>query len=119
MSQIAFLLAGLALVAGVVVLQPGRADEQSGPACVTTIPPGYRDWRLISVAHEEGTSTVLAPFWATIWRSRPAAILPSVPLGEPSARPYPLRTINSRSPMNSHREKRLLKLAAELTALPF
>ena len=42
------------MVASVVVLQTGRADVQSGPAYVTTIPPGYRDWKLISVAHEEG-----------------------------------------------------------------
>ena len=54
MSRIALLLAGVAMVAGVVVLPTGRADEQPGPAYVTSIPPGYRDWKLISVAHEEG-----------------------------------------------------------------
>jgi len=27
---------------------------ESSPIFVTEIPPGYRDWRLISVAHEEG-----------------------------------------------------------------
>ena len=54
-SQMGFLLvAGVAMVAGVVVLQTGRADVQSGPAYVTTIPRGYRDWKLVSVAHEEG-----------------------------------------------------------------
>ena len=31
-----------------------RADEEAAPIFVTKIPPGYRDWRLISVAHEEG-----------------------------------------------------------------
>ena len=30
------------------------ADEDAAPVFVTRIPPGYRDWRLISVAHEEG-----------------------------------------------------------------
>jgi hypothetical protein len=30
------------------------ADDKSSPNFVTKIPPGYRDWKLISVAHEEG-----------------------------------------------------------------
>ena len=30
-------------------------NQESSPVFVTKIPPGYRDWRLISVAHEEGT----------------------------------------------------------------
>ena len=30
------------------------ADEEAAPIFVTKIPPGYRDWKLISVAHEEG-----------------------------------------------------------------
>jgi len=32
----------------------GQADAAAAPVFVTAIPPGYRDWRLISVAHEEG-----------------------------------------------------------------
>src|SRR6266851_5303807 len=32
----------------------GRADEKSAPVYLTKIPSGYRDWMLISVAHEEG-----------------------------------------------------------------
>jgi hypothetical protein len=32
----------------------GHADEDAAPIFGVTIPPGYRDWRLISVAHEEG-----------------------------------------------------------------
>ena len=32
----------------------GHADEEAAPIFGVTIPPGYRDWRLISVAHEEG-----------------------------------------------------------------
>jgi hypothetical protein len=32
----------------------GRADGETRPIFVTQIPTGYRDWRLISVAHEEG-----------------------------------------------------------------
>ena len=29
-------------------------DDKGSPIFVTKIPPGYRDWKLISVAHEEG-----------------------------------------------------------------
>ena len=32
----------------------GAASQESSPIFVTEIPQGYRDWRLISVAHEEG-----------------------------------------------------------------
>ncbi len=31
-----------------------KSYEKSSPIVVTEIPPGYRDWKLISVAHEEG-----------------------------------------------------------------
>jgi hypothetical protein len=32
----------------------GHADATAPPIYVTKIPAGYRDWRLVSVAHEEG-----------------------------------------------------------------
>jgi Cytochrome P460 len=54
MRQIAFLLVAGAMVTGVVAPGTGHADEQAAPIFVTDIPPGYRDWRVISVAHEEG-----------------------------------------------------------------
>src|SRR5262249_31198741 len=31
-----------------------RAEQAAAPPYVTEMPAGYRDWRLISVAHEEG-----------------------------------------------------------------
>jgi len=31
-----------------------RGDDQAAPIFGVKIPPGYRDWKLISVAHEEG-----------------------------------------------------------------
>jgi len=46
-----------ASVAGVVVHvahASGHADGEAAPIFGIKIPPGYRDWRLISVAHEEG-----------------------------------------------------------------
>ena len=54
MRQITFLLVAAAIVAGVVSLRTGAANAQAAPVFVTKIPPGYRDWRVISVAHEEG-----------------------------------------------------------------
>ena len=57
MRRIAFLLVAVATLASVIaymVPASGQADENSAPVYVTKIPSGYRDWRLISVAHEEG-----------------------------------------------------------------
>ena len=33
---------------------PGHADEEASPIYGITLPQGYRDWKLISVTHEEG-----------------------------------------------------------------
>jgi hypothetical protein len=57
MRQIAFLLVVVAAVASsVAYMAPasGQAEEETAPIFGVKIPPGYRDWRLISVAHEEG-----------------------------------------------------------------
>jgi hypothetical protein len=57
MKHFTFFLAGVAMMAGIVALVAtprGHADEAPAPTSVTEIPNGYRDWRLISVAHEEG-----------------------------------------------------------------
>jgi hypothetical protein len=37
-----------------IAATPGRAYGDTSPAYVTQIPSGYRDWKWISVAHEEG-----------------------------------------------------------------
>jgi hypothetical protein len=55
MRPIAFLLAGIAALAGVFAFTAPAANQEGTPMFVTDIPPGYRDWRLISVAHEEGS----------------------------------------------------------------
>jgi hypothetical protein len=34
---------------------PGHAEDEASPVLGGKIPAGYRDWRLISVAHEEGS----------------------------------------------------------------
>jgi hypothetical protein len=55
MKRIAFLLVAVATVAGALAFTrpaSGHADEKA--IFENKIPPGYRDWRLISVAHEAG-----------------------------------------------------------------
>ena len=57
MKRIALLLVAVAAVAGIVAFTAaasGRADEEASPIFGITNPPGYRDWTLISVAHEAG-----------------------------------------------------------------
>ena len=55
MKRIVFLLVAVAAVAGALAaMSPasGAADDEAAPIFGIVIPPGYRDWRLISVAHE-------------------------------------------------------------------
>jgi hypothetical protein len=57
MSRIVFvLIAFIALVGTVAYIAPasGLADGEAAPIFGIKIPSGYRDWKLISVAHEEG-----------------------------------------------------------------
>ncbi|HEX3681764.1 MAG TPA: cytochrome P460 family protein [Bryobacteraceae bacterium] len=57
MKRITFALVVAGTLAGVFAsLGPasGQTDKQADPAFVNTIPPGYRGWSLISVAHEAG-----------------------------------------------------------------
>ena len=57
MKWIAFLLIAVATGAGVFVLTApasGQGGGEAVPIFGIKIPPGYRDWRLVSVAHEEG-----------------------------------------------------------------
>jgi len=56
MRGIAYLLVAVVVLSGVVYIAhaSGRSDEQAAPMFGIKIPPGYRDWKLISVAHEEG-----------------------------------------------------------------
>jgi Cytochrome P460 len=44
---------GLTVFAG-LPLVPGHADEEASPIYGIKLPAGYRDWRLIAVAREEG-----------------------------------------------------------------
>jgi hypothetical protein len=53
MKRIAFLLVVVGTLASVVA-SSAPADDAAAPIFGGTPPPGYRDWKLISVAHEEG-----------------------------------------------------------------
>jgi len=57
MKGLAYLLVAVVAMTGVVVYMAqasGRSNEDADPIFGIKIPPGYRDWKLISVAHEEG-----------------------------------------------------------------
>ena len=54
MRRIVFVLVSVVALAGVIVYTAPAANQEGAPIFVTNIPPGYHDWRLISVAHEEG-----------------------------------------------------------------
>jgi hypothetical protein len=59
MKRISLLVVAVATAAVVFSLMPlpaGRADNEAAPIFGIKIPPGYRDWRLISVAHEAGNN---------------------------------------------------------------
>jgi hypothetical protein len=56
-KRIGFFLATIATVAVVVASiapETGHADQQAAPTFVKEVPPGYRDWKVVSVAHEAG-----------------------------------------------------------------
>src|ERR1700676_3064116 len=58
MRGITFLLGAVVALTVVVVYEAhpsGHSDGEAAPIYGVKIPPGYRDWRLISVAHEEGS----------------------------------------------------------------
>jgi hypothetical protein len=57
MRRITFSLIAFAALASLIACMVpafGQADANSAPVFVTKIPAGYRDWRLVSIAHEEG-----------------------------------------------------------------
>jgi hypothetical protein len=57
MRRIVLVLFAVATLAGAIAdtaPASGQVDGKAAPIFVTGIPPGYRDWRLISVAREEG-----------------------------------------------------------------
>jgi hypothetical protein len=57
MRWITYLLVAAVALSGVVVYiahASGNADGEAAPIFGIKVPPGFRDWKLISVAHEAG-----------------------------------------------------------------
>jgi hypothetical protein len=57
MKRIALLFLAVVALSGIVAFKvhaSGQADGEASPIFGIKIPPGYRDWKLISVAHEAG-----------------------------------------------------------------
>ena len=57
MRWITLLLIAVVILAGIAAFTAPaalHAADSDTPIFVTTIPPGYRDWRLVSVSHEAG-----------------------------------------------------------------
>jgi hypothetical protein len=62
MRGVAYLLSAVVALSGVAVYMAhasGEGDGEAVPIFGVKIPPGYRDWKLISVAHEEGNNNDL------------------------------------------------------------
>jgi hypothetical protein len=62
MRVIAYLLGAVVALSGVVVYMAhasDHADGEAAPIFGIKLPPGYRDWRVITVAHEEGNNNDL------------------------------------------------------------
>jgi len=61
MRRITYLLAAAISLTGIVYMASasGVPDEEAAPIFGVRIPAGYRDWKLISVAHEEGNNNDL------------------------------------------------------------
>src|SRR5262245_63733632 len=55
-KRITLSLVAVAMLAGVAALVTFAADSDrdAAPIFVKEIPPGYRDWKVVSVAHEAG-----------------------------------------------------------------
>ena len=58
MKRLVFCLVAIATAAGVVAFRAptsGSGDEAAAAIAAGKVPPGYRDWRLVSVAREGGS----------------------------------------------------------------
>ncbi len=94
MRRIVLALTGAGALAGLAAaMSPERADGEAAPVFGIRIPSGYRDWRLISVAREEGSLDDLR------------AILgndPAIEASRQGRQPYPDGTIIARLAWSHH-----------------
>ena len=54
MKRISILQAIAMCAVALIAFAASRSDDEAAPLFGIKLPPGYRDWKLISVAHEEG-----------------------------------------------------------------
>jgi len=57
MRRFAFVLVVVGALSGLIAFVAGgtaHAGQEGSPVFVKAIPPGYRDWKVVSVAHEVG-----------------------------------------------------------------
>ncbi len=58
MNRITVLLVAVTMLVGLTaftaITSRHSTAQEAAPIFVTKIPPGYRDWKVVSVAHEEG-----------------------------------------------------------------
>ena len=99
MRRISFVLAAVIALAGVVVHMAPAAEGAAAPIFGITIPAGYRDWKLISVAHEAGNLNDIR------------AILGNDKAIEADTRCPRLRWLHSCLAFRSRRNRRLVVLA--------
>jgi hypothetical protein len=62
MKSISYMLAAVVVLSGVIVYvahASGQAGGEASPLFGIKVPAGYRDWRVITVAHEEGNNNDL------------------------------------------------------------
>jgi hypothetical protein len=62
MTKVGYLIGAVVALSGVAIYvarAADRADSQATPVFDVKIPAGYRDWKLISVAHEAGNNNDL------------------------------------------------------------
>jgi len=72
-ARMALLSLAVSTIAGICVFTisvSGHSEDQAAPSFDLTLPGGYRDWKLISVAHEAGNSTIFERYSATMRQSR-------------------------------------------------
>jgi hypothetical protein len=70
MRRSGFYLVAIAMSVCVVVVICSASAQSAGSVFVTTMPAGYRDWKLISVAHEEANLRIFERDLQPRWRSR-------------------------------------------------
>ena len=109
MRPMAFLLVAVAMITGVLassITSSAGAEEDSAPLFGVKLPPDFRDWKLISVAHEAGN---LNDFRAVLGNDAaikayrngtlPFPTAPSLP-GWPGSMCRPRRTTKSSDEIN-------------------